>query len=242
MATYLNNGLQDIFTLGPPAQAYAPRPRAIEVAYPDTGVLVLSLSGLFAESRLRFTVEGSATPGHPSAVLPEGLSPSLMYQALPVDDSLDLFRVQPVGGSPITSFGDAGDGVFSIVVDVGATLMAIAANESDNINERLTAQRPPILPDPDTGLYAGILVGVTARRTAVRGALNLGLANPDYADSFKALRDGQAFDDETLKSWYEGRYINVQPLDQTTGPDNAMRARNGGYGGRCFTQWVRRSI
>ncbi len=238
MATYLNNGLQDIFTLGPPAQAYAPRPRAIETADPDTGVLTLTMHGLFAGSRLRFSVEGSGTAGSPDAALPEGLSASLVYEADPVDDSTDLFRVAPVGGSVITEFGDAGLGVYSIIVDVGSTLLAIAENESDNINERLTAQRPPILPDPETGQYAGILVGTVVRRTAVRAGINLGLANPTYLDSFKALRDGQAFDDETLKTWYEGRYINVQPLDQTAGPDNAMRARSGPWSG-CYTRWIR---
>lgn len=227
MVAYLNNGLADIYALGLAAQAYAARPRAIEVAYADTGVLVLTGNGLSAGSLLRFVITGSATPGEPSTSLPEGLSASLMYTAAPVSGSSDLFRVAPVDGSTITSFGDAGDGVFSIVVDPGPILLALAENVSRNIDEWLTAQAPPIEPDPDTGLYAGILVGVCARWTAVRGVLRLGLANPVYKDSFDAYRDGQEYDKETLKSWYAGRPIKIQPPDQDTIPNDAARAVGG---------------
>lgn len=235
MASYCT--LQQLFLLGPPAQAYAPTPRALESASPATGVLTLTGNGLFEGSRLRFVVQGSATPAQPDAALPQGLTTDLMYEALPVDDSSDLFRVQPVGGSPITSFGDAGFGVFSILVDPKSTLLAIIKNESSNVDNCLTAQAPPILPDPMTGEYPEVLVGIIARRTAVRAVVALGLANPEYRDSFKALREEQAFDDARLKEWLEGRPIKPQVRDQNSVPDDAPRMSNGLYRGRGVVPW-----
>lgn len=240
MASYAT--LQQLFALGPPAQAYAPRPRAIETADASTGVLTLTLNGLFDGSLLRFTVQGEATLGRPDAALPQGLSASLSYEAVPVSGSSDLFRVRPYGGSTITSFGDEGAPVFSIVVDPQHALLALLKNESANVDNCLTAQAPPILPDPLTGEYPEVLVGVVARRVAVRAALSLGLANPDYRESFTALRDEQAFDNARLEEWLDGRPVRPEVLDQTAYPDDAPRARSGRWTGGCHTRWNRSSL
>jgi len=216
--------LQQVYRLGLRAQAFAARPRAIESADKDTGVLALTGNGLFTGSLLRFTVLGEAVEGKPDAALPAGLSVSLMYTAAPINDSSDLFRVAPVGGSVITSFGDDGAGVFSIIVDPQQTLLDIIADESAQIDNCLTAQAPPIKVDPTTGLYPQILSGVVARRVAVRAALSLGLANPIYQQSFDRLEAGQKFDNERLAEWLEGRPIEPAVIDQTTHADNGARA------------------
>ncbi len=234
--------LQQLFQLGPPAQAYAPTPRALENASASTGVLTLTGNGLFDTSLLRFVVQGSATPAQPSAALPQGLSTVLMYTAAPVAGSSDLFQVAPVGGSVITSFGDAGFGVFSIIVDPKPTLLAIIANESANVDNCLTGNAPPIKSDPITGLYPQVLVGVVARRTAVRGVVALGLANPDYRDTFRALREEQQFDNARLEEWLQGRQIKPEVIDQTAFADDAPRARSGPWMGRCYTPWIRRTL
>jgi hypothetical protein len=226
-----------VYTLGLPAQAFAARPRAIESADKTTGVLALTGNGLFDGSLLRFTVLGEAVEGKPDAALPAGLSSTLMYTAAPVSGSSDLFRVAPVGGSVITSFGDDGAGVFSIVIDPKQTLIDIIADESAQIDNCLTAQAPPILPDPNTGLYPQILSGVVARRTAIRGALSLGLANPLYQASFDRLIAGQDFDTKRIEEWLEGRPIKPEVLDQNAVPDDAPRMRNGLYRGRGIVPW-----
>jgi len=234
--------LADVYALGLRAQAFAAIPRAIESVDKDTGILTLTGNGLANGTFLRFVVEGAATLGKPDAALPQGLSPVVMYTAAPLNGSSDLFRVAPDGGSVVTSFGDDGSGVFSIIVDPAQTIESIIADESAQVDNCLTGQAPPILPDPVTHLYPQILVGVVARRAAVRAALSLGLANPIYQASLDRLVAGQAFDNARLEEWLNGREIKPDVLDQTTYADDAARARSGAWTGRCFTPWIRQTL
>ncbi len=240
MASYAT--LQQLYALGLVAQAFQARPRAVETVDAATGVLTLSNSGLFTGSFLRFSVQGEAIYGKPDAALPQGLSASILYEAVPVSGASDIFRVRPYGGSTITSFGDAGSGVFSVVVDPQQMLLLIIADESAQVDNCLTAQAPPILPDPTTGEYPQVLVGVVARRAAIRGALVLGGANPSYQASLDKLIEGRTFDDARLEEWLSGRPILPQVLDQTTHADDAPRARSGPWTGRCYTRWMRGSL
>lgn len=219
---------EEVFDLGLGAECFLARPRAIESVDPATGVLTLRSNGLASGALFTLFVEGSALPGLSSPRLPPELSASVVYEAVPVSGSSDLFRARPVGGSTIVSFTNAGAGVFSLVIDIGRTIDRIAQNESGNIDEELTNNAPPIKPDERTGLYPEILIGIAARRTAVRAALKIGLANPVYQVSLDKLIAGQAFDDLTLKRWWEGRYINVHPADQTTESENAALAGSSG--------------
>lgn len=240
MASYAT--LRQLYALGLGAQAFQARPRAVETVDAATGVLTLGNNGLFDGSYLRFSVQGEPTLGKPDAALPDGLSASVLYEAVPVSGASDLFRVRPYGGSTITSFGDAGSGVFSVVVDPQQTLLLIIADESAQVDNCLTAQAPPILPDPITGEYPQILSGVVARRSAIRGALVLGGANPVYQASLDKLIEGQAFDTARLEEWLNGRPIKPEVRDQTTYADDAPRARSGAWTGRCYTRWVRNTL
>ncbi len=216
--------LQEVLTLGLRAEAYAARPRAVENVDASVGLLTITNHGLFATAPLfRFAVEGAAILGKQAAALPVGLSASLMYTAVRV--SSDFFKAVPVGGSVITTFGDVGGGVFSIRPDVEETILAIAADESAQINNSLTGHSPPILVDQLTGLYPPILRGVVARRTSIRAALIFGTAAPEYAESLKLLIAGQTDDNARLAEWIAGREILPAVLDQDLIPNDAPRAR-----------------
>lgn len=228
----------DVFLLALRAEAFAARARAVESVDIATGVMRLSSHGFSAGLPLvNFVVVGSAVPGRPSASLPTGapgLSASVVYEPSAFAGSGNLFRVTPVGGALITSFTDAGTGVFGVEADVGATIDALCIDQSAKVNNKLTAHSPPILVDPETGLYPEILRGIVARRVAMRARLLLGLANPLYADSFAALERDKADDDKDLAAWFEGRGILPTPLDQTEGvPDDGARSP----GGVVAPQW-----
>lgn len=228
----------DVFALALRAEAFASRARAVESVDIATGVMRLSSHGFAGGLPLvNFVVVGSAVPGRPSASLPAGtpgLSASLVYQPSAYAGSGNLFTVAPVGGATIASFTDAGTGVFGVESDVLATLDALCIDQSAKVNNKLTAHSPPILVDPDTGLYPEILRGIVARRVAMRARLVLGLANPLYADSFAALERDKADDDRDLAAWFEGRGILPTPLDQTEGvADDGARAP----GGAAAPQW-----
>lgn len=214
---------QEVFKLGLRAEAFLVRPRAIEAVDAATGVLTLRSNGLDTGALFTLFVEGSATAGRPSARLPPEFSASVVYEAVPVNGSSDLFRARPVGGATITTLTNAGAGVFSLCADLGATIDRIAENVSSNMDEVMTNNAPPIERDSD-GTYPEILVGICARWTAIEGASIFGLANPIYQASLDKMIAKRAFDELTLKRWYEGRPINVRPTDQTTEPENAALA------------------
>ncbi len=208
--------MQRVYDLGLRAEAFAPRPRAVETVDAAAGVLCITNSGLYADAPLfRFQVDGSAVPGKPSAGLPLGLSASVMYLAVPVSGSDDLFQVKPYGGSLLTSFGDAGSGVFSVRAQVSSTIQIIAESESAYIDNGMTAHSAPFTIDPATGRYPDILEQVCAQRTAIRAALVMGTSSAAWADSLKLLIAAKADIDARFKEWLAGRAILPTPLDQT---------------------------
>ncbi len=225
MASYCEN--RDVYTygLGPDALA-ASRLRAVEAVDASAGVLRINGAGLFDGDPLTFVVQGSPILNEEQPALPLGLSESIAYEAVPVNGSSSLFRVRPVGGATIVAFGDAGVPVFSIAQDPRTVLDALRADESSQVDDALTANTPPIDPDPITGLYPQLLVGVVARRVAIRAALRFGLSNPGYQASLDRLLAGQALDNARLDMWIKGRPINVRPPDQSATPANAARAGN----------------
>ncbi len=215
---------QEVFALGLRAEAFLVRPRAIEAVDPATGVLTLRSNGLASGALFTLFVEGSAVQGRPSARLPPEFSASVLYEAVPVNGSSDLFLARPVGGSTIVTLTNAGAGVFSLVPDLGAIVSRNATSVSARIDEWLTDYAPPIKVDPLTGLYPEILIRVAARMTAADTARVLGLSNPVYQEGFKELRESHEDDKAVLLAWFKGRYINAHPLDQTDEIENAALA------------------
>ena len=213
-----------VYDLGLRAEAFLARARAVEAVDAATGILTLRSNGFEDGYLLTLFVEGSATPGRPSATLPGGASASVVYEAVPVNGSSDLFRLRPVGGSRIDSFTNAGTGVFSVAPDIGRLIDRNAVSVSARIDEWLTDYAPPIKVDSITGLYPEILIRVAARMTAADTARVLGLANPIYQASLDALVASQDDDKAMLLAWFKGRYINAHPEDQTTELENAALA------------------
>lgn len=206
-----------------PAAAFAARPRIVEGVNIATGVLRLTGHGLSFDSLLQFSLEGQAAFGATANALPGGLAINANYQAVPLSGS-NLFKVRPEGGAVISSFTSEPVGPFAIVVDPEPTLTALLDDATARIEEKLTANSVPILPDPITGAYPEILVGICARMAARQAVIALGLQNPQYSAQQKMLLDGAAGDDLMLATWLAGRPINVRPLDQTTELENAAIA------------------
>jgi len=185
--------------------------------------LRLTGHGLVLGSLLQFSLEGQAAFGATANALPGGVSVDANYTAAPLAGS-NLFQVRPQGGALINSFSSEPVGPFAIVVDPEAALLEQLDDATARIEEKLTANAPPIRPDPITGLYPSILVGICARMAARQAVIALGLQNPQYAAQQKMLLDGAAADDLMLATWLAGRPINVRPLDQTEELENAALA------------------
>lgn len=235
---------RDIFALGLRPEVFASRARAVESVDPATAVFRLSSHG-FEDGLplITFVVTGSASLGRPPVLLPVGLSASTVYEPSAFDGDGNLFTVAPFGGATITSLGNAGTGTFSVAIDIGPTLDALCADESAQIDNSLTAHSPPLLRDPDTGRYPAVIVGVTARRAALRARLVLGLSNPAYAASFAPLEAGEADDNTRLAEWMKGRPILPRPIDQTgTTPDDAPRYQNAATRGVPVSSWTRGTL
>lgn len=231
--------LRDVFTfgLGPDALA-APRLRPIEAVFADAGVLRLTGGGFFDGDPLTFVVQGSPIEGEAPPQLPDGLSDAVEYQAVPVDDSLDLFQVRVGSGAPIASFGDQGEGVFSVSQSPRLVIVAMCLDESAQINNSMTGNDPPIAVDPQTGKYPQILVGIVARRVAIRAALRFGLSNPGFQASLDRLIDGQASDNQALSEWRAGRQILPTPASQAGRPMDGGRSSPA----RAAVPWIRRAL
>lgn len=234
----------DIFALGLRPEVFASRARAVESVDAATAVFRLSSHGFDGGLPLiNFVVTGSASLGRPTVLLPTGLSAVVVYEPSAFDGSSNLFTVAPVGGATITSLGNAGTGTFSVESDIGPTLDAICIDESAQIDNSLTAHSPPLLRDPDTGRYPAIIVGVTARRAALRARLVLGLSNPAYAASFAPLEAGESDDNTRLAEWMKGRPILPRPIDQTgTTADDAPRYQNAATRGVPVSAWTRGTL
>jgi hypothetical protein len=149
-----------------------------------------------------------------------------MYYAQPPGGSSDLFRLSTTeGGSPIASFADDGAGTFGLVVDLGPALDALLESTAAVLDYHLTAHKPPMVVDPDTGNHREILVWLNARMAGRESLRVHGLQNPLHRDAAAALMAGEAFDEKILAGLLAGRPIHPPVGDQTDGvADNGARA------------------
>jgi hypothetical protein len=123
-----------------------------------------------------------------------------------------------------TVWADAGDG-WGIAIDPTSKLQAILEERTGFINEHLTAHGGKIDPDPITGLYPPVLVGLCARLSARQAIASLEVENPQYAKPIDVLLSSREADDRMLADWKKGKPISPYPTDDT--PDiveNAARA------------------
>lgn len=205
-------------------RGFVARPRPIEDTSTDvditTGTILLVASAFETDDRIRFsTVLGGSLP-------PELAALGLQY-VNPIPLGFDTFKVaNPSTGLPIAPFTSAGTG-WAVTIDPLIRLDRLIAQVSGEIGQDLTGDKPPLLPDPVTGLYHPTVVGLTAREVGRRAVNSLMFDNAAYrvaTDRLFATADRDAELRETLR---KGWPLNPRALDQDTIPNDAARA----YGG-----------
>lgn len=217
----------DVYLLGLSAQAFALAPRPVGSPpsslaadfNPSSGIVRLVGNG-FSPADLVYllAVTGGSLPGGAEALT--------YYAPLPLGG--DLFQLLATTGTPPTptgqplTFSSPGAG-WSIVLDSARRLDAHIVEEAAAIDECLTANAPPIKPDPVLG-YPQVLVGMNARMAARAAVTSLQIENPAYRKAVDRLFAREKQDMVTLAEWKMGKPINPRPTDQDSIPDNAVRA------------------
>jgi hypothetical protein len=156
--------------------------------------------------------------------LPAGLSSVLPYQAAPVAGSGDLFQVLPAAGGAAVTITDAGSGLISILLDLGATIDAALVGWSRHIDQHLPAHATPLeVPVPEhLELWLYWLVSFDL-------VVTKGLGNPAYKDSAAALGDRAKLAQAKLDVMAENVRAVRGAKDQT--PTKAERAPKGASDG-----------
>jgi hypothetical protein len=204
----------DVYALGLSAQAFVSRARPFDAVDGATATVRLVAHGLDSSDVITFVVTSGGS-------LPTGVSAFTPYT--PIVVSSDLFRVKPVGGSLIASFALTGSG-WAVAVDPGRRLDAHIVAAAAEIDENLTAEEPPILVDPVTGLFPQTLVAINARMAARAAVTSLQIENAAYRVAVDRLMAKEASDRKMLDTWLAGRPLNPRPTDQTSVADNGAMA------------------
>lgn len=134
---------QDVYALGLPPEAFARPPRPLEGVTAGSGLLLLRSHGLALDAPVTFALLSSSIPGAAASVLPAGLTAGVAFFAAPVTS--DSFRVATsAGGTPIASFASAGVGLFGVLVDHEAYLIAAIAAADTLIDAHARAHKAPL--------------------------------------------------------------------------------------------------
>jgi hypothetical protein len=137
---------ENVYATGLPPEMFSRPPRLIEGVTPAAGALSLRAHALKPDAPVTLAVQSSSTLGAAAAALPGGLSAAQVYYALPLGS--DAFSLSLVaGGEPISSFTDAGSGVFGVVVDHGVYLDAAIEAATAIIYQFTRAHAQPIAAD-----------------------------------------------------------------------------------------------
>jgi hypothetical protein len=208
--------LDDVFLLGLSAQAFVVLARPVDAADAATATIRLKGHGLTTLDVITFEVtEGGA--------LQTGISAFTPYYPIPI--TADLFRIALTpNGTPIASWADAGSG-WSVQVDTTRRILAHNEQCAAQIDEHLTAHKPPIGVDLTTGKYPQVLVGLNARMTARAAVISLAIENEAYRVPRDRLMEREEADMKMLKDWEEGKPIQPRPTDGTPAiAENSARA------------------
>jgi hypothetical protein len=211
--------LDDVFLLGLSAQAFVILARPFDAVDAASATVRLKAHGLTVLDVITFEVtEGGA--------LPTGISAFTPYY--PISITADLFRVAlSPNGTPIASWVDAGSG-WTIQVDTTRRILAHNEQCAAQIDEHLTAHKPPIQADSQTGKFPQVLVGLNARMTARAAVISLAIENEAYRVPRDRLMDREEADMKMLKDWEAGKPIQPRPTDATPAiAENSARAWSG---------------
>jgi hypothetical protein len=211
--------LDDVFLLGLSAQAFVVLARPFDAADAASATIRLKAHGLTVLDVITFEVtEGGA--------LPTGISAFTPYYPIPI--TADLFRVALTpNGTPIASWADEGSG-WSVQVDTTRRILAHNEECAAEIDEHLTAHKPPIQRDPVTGKYPQVLVGLNARMTARAAVISLAIENDAYRVPRDRLMEREVADVKMVTDWEAGKPIQPRPTDETPAiAENSARATAG---------------
>lgn len=137
---------ENVYATGLPPEMFSRAPRLIEGVTPAAGALSLRAHALKLDAPVTLAVQSSSTLGAAVAALPGGLSAAQVYFAHPLGS--DTFALALVaGGEPISSFTDAGSGVFGVVIDHGVYLDAAIDAATAIIYQFTRAHAQPIAAD-----------------------------------------------------------------------------------------------
>jgi len=134
----------DVYATGLPPEAFARPPRPVEGVTPSSGILALRAHGLATDAPITLSVTSTSIPGGTTAALPAGLAVATQYYARPVGSDLLAVATAVSPAAPVASFGDAGVGLFSIIVDHGLYLDAAIVAASLVIDQFARDHATPI--------------------------------------------------------------------------------------------------
>lgn len=218
MAAYVT--LTDVYDLGFGPGAFVTRPRALD---PDAGDALDFSTGTFrmiahdyrADDLLHMVLIGAgAVPTNATANTP--------YHPIPLD--FFRFRLAATSGGSALTFADAGTGAWALQIDPERRLPRLCESMSRELDQDLTAQSTPLLPDPTTGRYHPKVVAIVSRMVARRGTAGLIFENAQFRIAKERVDAEEKRDDDQRASWRAGEPINPLPIDQTDYADNAAMA------------------
>jgi hypothetical protein len=205
----------DVWALGLSAQAFATPSLSIVAVDASTGTLTIPGHACALDALLHFDVLSSSVLGATAAALPGGLALATSYYARPVDGSWDLLRLSlSAGGATISSFTDAGVGVFGITVDPTAKILRHIRDRGEFITTKAIAYRGGFQKDADDRWPFG-LTGLNARMAARTAMPAAGLQNPVYRQSFEAVLASAKEDESTIIDLSQGKLCFGPPADVT---------------------------
>lgn len=213
-----------VYNLGLSARAFARAPRPVEAVEPSTGTIRLTAHGLSADDLVLLDAVAGGT-------LMGGVSAFTYYS--PTIVGADLFRI--VG---VASFSSSGQGA-RVTLDPGRRIDQHLADAAALIDEHLTAHSVPLLPDPTTGFYPQVVIGINARMAARAAVTSLQIENAAFREAIDRLMAQEEYDRMILADWKSGKPVQPRPTDQTESvADNSARAG----ASRAQIDWHRGSI
>lgn len=233
--------LDETYNLALTARAFVVVPSPITMVDSATGTIRLAAHGFGAADRILFSVTSGG------ALTPE-LSPFVYYS--PIVLGGDLFQVaDPITGQPILFSADSRG--WAVAVDPVRRLTMHLEDAFARINQRLGAHATPIKPDPLTGKFPSVLVGLNARMAARSAVTSLQIENAAFRIAMDRLFAMAAIDGDTnppgqkgslLGDYAEGMPVLPAPIDQNTVPDMGPRAINALVPGVVRSRWERGTL
>src|SRR5580693_1975997 len=171
----------------------------------STGIIRLPGNGFTSADIVSLlATSGGAVPGGAAALTP--------YYPLP-GAAGDFFQLAATpNGAPLT-FSSLGAG-WSILIDAGRRIDKHLVDTAAQIDECLTAEKPPIHRDPVTGLYPQILVGINARMTARLAVTSLQIEVASYRKAVDRLFAQEGVGDKPAPGtdrWYLAQWMRGKP-------------------------------